>query len=119
VKLAAAHQPAGDKASRHIDLLLAVEGIEQSSGNLPRRRWQLVEPVLALARQDCRRHIQVTREIERHGPWRTLRTASTGAPGSVVPLPIRLSAWWKSSLRYAPPCARCKSPEHAHERHMP
>ena len=58
---------AGDKAGRHIDLVLPVEGIEQSSANLPGRGGQFVEPVIALARQWCRRHIQIASEIERHG----------------------------------------------------
>ena len=40
----------GDKARRSTDLLLAVEGVEQSSPDLLGRNGQVIEPVTALAR---------------------------------------------------------------------
>jgi len=55
-----------NKACGHIDLLLAIEGIEQSSADLLDRNRQIVEPVTTLARQRSGRHIQVTREIKCH-----------------------------------------------------
>ena len=58
----------GDKARRSIDLLLAVEGVEQSGADLLDCDGQVVEPVAALAWQRGRRHVEVAREIERHGP---------------------------------------------------
>ena len=45
------------KASRSTDLLLAVEGVEQSSADLLGRDRQIIEPVAALARQRRRRYI--------------------------------------------------------------
>src|ERR1700724_707829 len=57
---------AGDQARRSIDLVLAVEGVEQSSADLLGCDRQVIEPVAALARQRCWRHIQVTGKIKRH-----------------------------------------------------
>src|SRR4051794_2981732 len=57
-----------DQAGRRIHLLLTVKGIEQASGNLPGRAGQPVESVMAFARQWCWRHVQIAREVERHGP---------------------------------------------------
>ena len=47
----------GNKASRSTDLLLAVEGVEQSSADLLGRDRQVIEPVAALAGQRRRRHV--------------------------------------------------------------
>jgi hypothetical protein len=42
---------AGHKASRSTNLLLAVEGVQQSSSDLLGRDRQIIEPIAALTRQ--------------------------------------------------------------------
>ena len=59
---------AGDKASYRVDLLLAVESIEQRIANVFGRRRQFIELIAPLPRQWCWWHIQIAGEIERHGP---------------------------------------------------
>jgi hypothetical protein len=56
----------GDKARCGADLLLAVEGVENSSVDLLSRNGQVIEPLAAFAGQRGWRHIQVSGEIERH-----------------------------------------------------
>ena len=66
---------AGDEARRSADLLLAIEGVEQRGADVSRPGGQRVEPVAVLAGQRRRRHVQVTREMERHG---TVQQAARG-----------------------------------------
>jgi hypothetical protein len=58
---------ASNQACRGSDLLLAVEGIEQSTPDLLRCNGQVVEPIVALTWQRGWWDIQVPGEIERHG----------------------------------------------------
>ena len=48
---------ASDKAGCRVDLLLAIKGIEQSSADFLGGNRQIVEPIIAFARQRGRRHV--------------------------------------------------------------
>jgi hypothetical protein len=61
----AEHEMPGDQPCRKIDLSLPVNGVEQGGADCLRIGRQIVEP-LVLAREACRRHIEIASEIERH-----------------------------------------------------
>src|SRR5215467_1499090 len=56
------HQPC-----REIDLPLAVEGVEQGGADRLRIRGQVVKLLAALPGNARRRHIEIAREVQRHG----------------------------------------------------
>src|SRR3954447_806748 len=59
---------AGDQAGCCIGLPLAVEDIEQSDTECFRICREVVQGLTGLARQPCRRHVEIAGEIDRHGP---------------------------------------------------
>ena len=86
---------AGNEPGRGIDLMLAIEGIEQMGADFLGRDRKVIEAVATVAGQRCRRHVQITGEIEGHGP---VEQATHGFDGGTVtksanPLPIRLRDW--------------------------
>ena len=77
---------AGDEARRGVDLLLAIEGIEQRGADVLDRCRQRVEPIAVLAGQRRRRHVQVAGEMERHGAvQQAARRLDRTAPSRVSP----------------------------------
>jgi len=57
---------AGHQLGHKINLSLAVEGVEQGGPERHLIGGQVVEPVVLLARDAGRRHIEIAREIEGH-----------------------------------------------------
>jgi hypothetical protein len=59
---------ARDQPGCCIHLLLPIKRIEQSDPEFLRIRRKVVQSLAGLARQTCRRHVEVAGEIDRHSP---------------------------------------------------
>ena len=70
---------------REVDLPLPVEGIEQGDAERLGFGGQIVEPITAVARDAGRRHVEITREVERH---RAVQDAAHGLEVEVGGEPI-------------------------------
>ena len=80
------------QACREIDLSLPIKSVEQSGADrLPISR-QIVKPLLALAWNAGRRHVEIARKVQRHGAVHDAAHGRDIIVDSAVP--IRLSIWW-------------------------
>ena len=78
---------ARDQAGCCIDLPLTVECIEQSGAECFRIGREVVQRLAGLARQPCRRHVEIAGEMDRHRPMEDgagglAAGGPVGAPGN-------------------------------------
>ena len=84
---------ARDQSAGRVDLLLAIERLQQSRADVLDAVGKIIQPIAVLAGQPRWRHVEIAGEVDRHRPVKHPAHRLDPAALLAVVCPIRFSAW--------------------------